>query len=317
MRSGGLVALITAVVAATFAACGGGDESTGSRPEVVAGFYPLAEAVQRVGGGRIAVENLTPAGAVPHDLELTPDQVDAIQDAALVVLMGRGFQPALEDSAGGRDGPTVEVLDELPIDARGRTVEDEHAEDEQAEEVDEHEGDALDPHVWLDPVLFAQMVDVVARELGALDPEHRDEYERNAAAFRRDIERVDADYREGLAECARRTIVTSHAAFGYLVDRYGLTQEAIAGIDPDAEPGAQRLAELADLVADEGITTIFTEDLVSPRVADALAREAGGVRTETLNPLEGLTPRERDRGDDWASVMERNLTKLRAALDCR
>lgn len=287
-----LAVAVALVVAA--GACGSDDGgSANGRVEVVAGFYPLAEAVQRVGGDRVAVENLTPAGAEPHDLELTPDQVDAIQDAALVVLMGDGFQPALEDAAARRDGPTLEVLDVL--DAGGKS----------------------DPHVWLDPVRYGEIVDAVAQALADLDPAHRSEYERNAAAFHAEITRVDEQYRAGLRDCARRTIVTAHDAFGHLAARYDLTQEAIAGIDPDAEPGAARLAELADLVADQGITTIFTEALVSTRVADALAREAGGVRTETLNPLEGLTRRERDRGDDWASVMERNLTKLRTALGCR
>jgi zinc transport system substrate-binding protein len=290
---------MTVTVAALAAACGSG--GTGSRTadgkaKVVAAFYPVAEAARRVGGDRVAVQDLTPAGAEPHDLELTPDQVDAIQDAAVVFDMGRGFQPAVEHAAGRRSGPTVELLATPPL----RRV----------------ASAASDPHVWLDPVLYRELVGEVRRALSRVDPRGREEYARNAAAFVAEIDAVHARYTAGLRDCRRRTIVTAHAAFGHLARRYGLRQEAIAGISPDAEPSAPRLAALADLVERTGVTTIFTEELVSPRVADALAREVGGLKTATLNPLEGLTPAEQARGDDWASVMRTNLTRLRAALGC-
>ena len=110
-------------------------------------------------------------------------------------------------------------------------------------------------------------------------------------------------------------MVTNHAAFGYLADEYGLTQEAIAGLAPDAEPSAQRLAELKDLVEQQGVTTIFTEDLVSPKVAQTLAEEAG-VRTAVLHTIEGLTDDEVAAGADYGSQMRDNLSTLRAALGC-
>jgi zinc transport system substrate-binding protein len=124
------------------------------------------------------------------------------------------------------------------------------------------------------------------------------------------------DFETGLATCERNLLVTAHEAFGWLARRYGLRQEGIAGIDPESEPSPKRLAELADLVEEEGVTTIFTEDLVSPKVARTLAREAGGIRTEVLSPLESLTEAQRERGDDYLDVMRDNLTKLRAALGC-
>ena len=166
-------------------------------------------------------------------------------------------------------------------------------------------------------VRYAQLVDVIRRELTRALPACRATFARGAASYTRRIEQVGRDYAAGLRRCDRRTIVTAHEAFGYLAKRYGLTQEGIAGIGPDTEPDARRIAELADLVRREHITTVFTEELVSPRVADALAREAGGVKTETLSPLEGLTDAQVARGDDWASVMRRNLQKLRVALGCR
>jgi zinc transport system substrate-binding protein len=123
-------------------------------------------------------------------------------------------------------------------------------------------------------------------------------------------------YRDGLAHCARRLIVTAHEAFGYLARRYGLRQEGVAGLSPDAEPDPERIAQLTDLARREGVTVVFTEELVSPRIADTLAREAG-VHTDVLNPLEGLTDRERRAGANYITVMDDNLRKLRTALDCK
>jgi zinc transport system substrate-binding protein len=293
-----LVTVLATLAILVSTACGkdapsGSNE--GGRPSAVAGFYPVAEAVSRVGGDLVDVTNLTPAGVEPHDLELRPSQADAIEGADVVFVLGHDFQPALEARADQRDGPTAVLLEELP-DGGGRL--------------------ARDPHVWLDPVRYAQLVDAVARDLGEVDAEHRRRYEANATRFRAEIEAVDGRYRAGLRDCDRRTLVTAHDAFGHLAARYDLTPQAIAGISPDDEPGAARIADLADLVRDQGVTTVFTEELVSPEIARTLAREAGGVRIDVLHPLEGLTPREARRGEDWTSVMDRNLDKLRRALGC-
>jgi zinc transport system substrate-binding protein len=298
----GIVALVTA-------GCSTGSTFESGKTGVVAAFYPVAAAAQLIGGRCVDVRNLTPAGAEPHDLELIPDEVDKIQDADVVFVMGHGFQPAVEKAADQRDGTTVKLLDRLGLDAQGKQVADEGHEDDA--------GRTLDPHVWLDPALYAKLVDAVKTELVKADPKCRATFERNAARYEAVIAQVGQDYASGLSDCKRRTIVTAHEAFGYLAQRYDLTQEGIAGIAPDEEPNAQRIAELSDLVHTRGVTTIFTEELVSKRVADALAREAGGVKTETLNPLEGLTDAEVARGDDWASVMRQNLRKLQAALGCR
>jgi zinc transport system substrate-binding protein len=265
----------------------GGAAAAASPTSVVASFYPIAWAAQQVGGDRVAVSNLTPAGAEPHDLELTPDQIDRVLDAAVVFELGHGFQPAVEQAAEQRDSPTVELL------ARG----------------------TKDPHVWLDPVRMATIVRSVQRELTKADPKGRASYARNAQRTLSELGALDTRYRDGLAHCDRSVIVTAHEAFGHLASRYGLRQEGVAGLSPDAEPDAQRIGQLSDLVKRDGITTVFTEELVSPRIADTLAREAG-VKTETLNPLEGLTDRELAKGDDYLSVMDQNLTKLRAALGC-
>ena len=170
--------------------------------------------------------------------------------------------------------------------------------------------------MWLDPDLYGEVVDAVTAALVKADPKCAATMERNATRYQAAIASVGDDYATGLASCRRDTIVTAHEAFGYLAKRYDLIEKGIAGISPDEEPNAQRIAELSDLVKRHGITTIFTEELVSPKVAAALAREAGGVKTATLNPLEGLTQDELARGDDWASVMRANLRKLEVALGC-
>jgi zinc transport system substrate-binding protein len=261
--------------------------AAGSHRSVVASFYPIAYAAQRVGGDRVRVTNLTPAGAEPHDLELTPDQVDGLLDADIVFELGRGFQPAVERAAEQRDKPTVELL------ARG----------------------TKDPHVWLDPVEMQRIVSVVKRGLTSADPKGRAVYARNAQRLVDQLGALDQRYADGLARCRRRVFVTAHEAFGYLARRFGLRQEGVAGASPDSEPDARRLGQLADLVKRTRATVVFTESLVDPRLAETLAREAG-VKTETLNPLEGLTDAELGHGADYLTVMDENLAKLRAALGC-
>jgi zinc transport system substrate-binding protein len=282
--------------AVALGACGNGGSSNDDEVSVVASFYPLAFLAEEVGGAGVDVANLTPTGAEPHDIELTPDQVDEILDADVALVMGEDFQPAIEEAVEDRDGPTVLVLDELPIDG---------------------EDPARDPHVWLDPVLMGEMTVAITDALIEADPDHADAYERRARALERRLDVLHAKFEDGLSDCDRDTIVTAHDAFGYLADRYALAQEPIAGISPDEEPSPERLAELSDLAEDLGVTTIFTESLVSPEIAETLAREAGGLETAVLNPLEGLTEEEIDADDDYISVMEANLEELRGALGCR
>ena len=268
---------------------------------VVASFYPLAEAAEQVGGDHVQVTNLTAPGVEPHDLELKPSQLETISTADVILYLGGGFQPAVEDAIGDAQGQAVDVSDGL----RTLPPPDEGSEPSLS----------ADPHVWLDPVLYAQVVRKVEAALAAASPQNASAFADNAASFGSTLGSLDAEYRTGLAHCARDVIVTSHAAFGYLAQQYGLRQEAISGLSPDAEPSPQRLADLKALVERDGVTTIFTEDLVSPKVAQTLADETGAT-TAVLNPLESLTPDQLSAGDDYLSVMRSNLATLRTALDC-
>ena len=297
-------ALAAVLVMAFAGACGSGggaDDRSGGRTHVVASFYPLFEAAQRVGGDRVQVRNLTPAGSEPHDLELSSRQVDQIEDAAVVLFLGQGFQPALEKAVDRAKGMKVDILDEL-----GNLL-PAPAGDDQLD---------VDPHVWLDPRLFKAIVSRVADALSTADPANRATYEANAAAYGRELDDLDAAFVQGLSACDRRVVVTSHAAFGYLTARYGLVQEAIAGLEPESEPSPQRLADLAAKVRADGTTTIFYETLVSPKVAQSLAREAR-VSTAVLDPIEGLSNADAKAGKGYVSAMQENLAAVRRALGCR
>jgi zinc transport system substrate-binding protein len=274
-----------AAAALAAAGCGGGSGSDGGGGgDIVAAFYPLAYAAARIAPGA-AVENLTPAGTEPHDLELGARDVEELRDARLVLYLGRGFQPAVEDAVDGRDN-AVDLL--AGEDLRGGA-------------------ESSDPHVWLDPRRFASLARRIAAALGT-----------PAAASRLvgDLESLDGAYRRGLASCRRRELVTSHAAFGYLADAYGLDQVALTGVSPEAEPGPRTLEELARKVEASGATTVFVEPLVSPDLAETVARETG-ARTAVLDPLEGLSDDQAEAGADYLTVMRANLAALRAALGCR
>ena len=294
-----VLAVVIAVATASVPAAG----AARSKVSVAAAFYPVAYAAQRVGGQRIEVTNLTPVGAEPHDLELNSDQLDELLDAKVAFVLGSGFQPAVEKAAGRRDGPTVELLPKL-VDARGKKV------------AEEGESGGLDPHVWLDPVLMSQLVAEVERGLAAADPKGRATYEKNAQALQDRLAALDARFRARLTGCARNLLVTSHEAFGYLAARYGLRQEGVAGISPDQEPDPARLGEIAQLAGERGVTTVFTEETVSPRIAQTLARDAGGLRTEVLSPLETLSTKERAAKADYFTLMDANLDKIANALGC-
>lgn len=287
MRMRIIIGLVAAAVVAivVVALAGGNNRSSSSRVrEVVVGFYPLAFAAHELGGSDVAVKNLTPPGAEPHDLEPTPRDVQNLQSADLVLLLGHGFQPSLERAANGASGHVADLLDAAGVDPHPR-----------------------DPHVWLDPLRYAAVVRAVARALG---------HPATARPLVRRLAALDSGYRAGLAHCAHRQIVTSHEAFGYLADRYGLEQTPITGISPEAEPTPRALRHVVDVVRATRATTVFTEPLVSPRLARTVASETG-ARTAVLDPIEGLTSREQDRGDDYFTVMRRNLATLERGLGCR
>jgi zinc transport system substrate-binding protein len=300
--------LATALLAlGVLAGCGTGADAgtTDGKPAIVTAFYPLQFLSQRIGGATVTVIDLTKPGAEPHDVELNPRQVGQISDASLVVYLD-GFQPAVDEAvaqeAKDRAFDAGSVVDLLPITG-------DHAE-EPGEEHEEATG-GKDPHVWLDPARYATVAGELGERLAEMEPAHAADYRARAAAVRAELTTLDNEFTTGLKTCARREIVTSHTAFNYLAQRYRLTEVGITGVSPEAEPAPQRLAEVAREAKATGTTTIFFETLVSPKVAETIAREVG-AKTAVLDPLEGVT----DPNADYFSVMRANLAALKSALGC-
>jgi zinc transport system substrate-binding protein len=283
--------LVGLALVAALTGCASSAPSTAdsSKLGVVATFYPLAWMAEQIGGDAVAVTNLTPPGVEPHDLELAPDQVERLANADLAIVLGRQFQPGPEKVASRRKGPTVTVLSRDEADT--------------------------DPHIWLDPVRFSDVRTEIVAALSALRPSEADGFRERSATLGQRLDALDDEYRAGLTTCTRRLIVSTHAAFGRLAKRYGLVQEGIAGLSPDAEPDPQRLADLADLVRSSGATTVFTEDMAPKEFAQTVAREVG-VSTQVLSPIEGLTADQLTRGGSYLTVMGDNLSALQLALGC-
>ncbi|SCF45320.1 metal ABC transporter substrate-binding protein [Micromonospora mirobrigensis] len=282
------------------------------RVDVVAAFYPLRFLAERIGGDAVRVTDLAKPGAEPHDLELNPRQVGQVAEAELVVYLS-SFQPSVDEAvaqnAGDRAFDVTGVQPLLDVAAGGHDHEGDAGHEGAAGHAEEEHG-GKDPHLWLDPTRLATVGDRLAERLGRVDPEHAADYTARAGSLRSELTKLDGEFTAGLATCQRREIVTSHTAFGYLTQRYRLEQVGLTGLSPEAEPSPQRLAEVVREARDHRASTIFFETLVSPKVAETVARTVG-ARTAVLDPIEG-PPAE----GDYLSAMRTNLQTLRTALDC-
>jgi zinc transport system substrate-binding protein len=296
-----LAALSACVLTAALTGCaaltGNDTGGAGNGVTVAAAFYPLEYVAARVAGTHAEVTDLTAPGGEPHDLELTIKETAEVAESDLVVYES-GFQPAVDDAveqnAQGDVLDASAVVDLVPFSDHG---------------VDSSEPD---PHFWQDPRRMSRLTGAVAERLTAIDPAHADAYAANAAALVRDLRQLDRQYAEGLGHCRRDTVVASHDAFGYL-DRYGLRIEPILGLSPDSEATPADLSRLQDLIRSEGITTVFSETLVSRKTAESLAADTG-LRTRVLDPIEGLSDATADQ--DYLSLMRSNLAALEEANGC-
>ncbi|MFJ7246539.1 metal ABC transporter substrate-binding protein [Kitasatospora sp. NPDC098652] len=301
-------ALAVAALAASMAltACGGSSsaQSADGKLNVVASFYPMEFLAQQIGKEHVSVTDLTAPGVEPHDLELTAKQVAGVQKADAILYL-KGLQPTVDQAVD-------QSTSKHKIDATAASPLVDHHLDEGAAEGDghKHEGPAGDPHIWLDPSRYAAIAKSVGDEFAKADPAHAADYRKNTDDLVTRLTALDQEFRTGLQDVKTKTFVTSHAAFGYLADHYGLTQVAINGVDPESEPTPARLAEVQKAAKDNGVTTIFFETLVSPKLADTVAKDLG-LRTAVLDPLEGVKDPSKD---DYLTVMKQNLANLRAAL---
>ncbi|GAA2477117.1 metal ABC transporter substrate-binding protein [Streptomyces gobitricini] len=311
----------------TLSACGGSSGSAASAPakedgklDVVASFYPMQFLAERIGGDRVSVTTLTKPGVEPHDLELKPKQIGELGEADYILYL-KGIQPAVDDAikqAGVKntvDAATLTELEEHGTATDGHAHEgEEPGHDEHGHE--EHGGEeaGADPHIWLDPLKYAEVAKGVGASLEKADPDNAAAYKKNTAELVRKLDALHAKFEQGLKNTSTKTFITTHSAFGYLAERYGLDQEGISGMDPESEPSPARVKELQDTARKDNVTTVFFETLASDKTAKTLARDTG-LKTDVLDPLEGIT--ERSKGADYIEVMEANLAALQKALGAK
>ena len=343
-----LAAACAAATALALSACSstassGDSSSKDGSLTVMASFYPLKYLAEKIGGEHVSVTSLTPDGAEPHDLELSPKMVDSLSSADAVIYLA-GFQSAVDEAIEQQAPKTVidvssaAELVEAGTDANHPSEDEEEASEEtQSGETEAHDHDheghdheghdhkghdhadhdhhhnmSADPHFWLDPVRMAKAATLVGDKLAEADSAHADTYKANAKALAEELTTLGDTLVAKTSTCKVKTFVTAHTAFGYLADRTGLTQVGISGLDPDSSPSPARLAEISQIAKEQGVTTIFTEALIDPKVAQTLADDLG-ITTAVLDPIESQT----DASKDYAATMNSNIDALTKALDCQ
>lgn len=308
--SGTAVAAATALGLGTLSACSSDSAAAANTDkfDVVASFYPMAFLAEQIGGDHVHVTSLTEPGQEPHDLEISAKQTAALQESDAVLYL-KNLQPSVDDAVAQSEIKTK-------IDAASLTTLEKHGNEVggHAAEHDDHENEelaGLDPHIWLDPVRYAQVAEGVGKAFEKADPDHAADYKTNTATLVKKLGDLNTQFKNGLANTKTKVFITTHAAFGYLAERYGLTEEAINGLDPESEPSAARVKELEKMAKADGVTTVFYETLVSDKTAKTIAGDAG-LKTDVLDPIEGIT--DQSRGQNYFSVQQANLKALQTAL---
>ncbi len=279
---------------------------------VSASFYPLKFLAEEVGGDKVTVTSVIPNGVEPHDFEPTPQDVIALRNAKVFLYNGNGLEAWAENLQSDLQNAGVTVV------AASQAVTALHTDViEEATSTTAHEPHSeFDPHIWLDPIRARQITELIRDTYVSVDPANADYYRTKSAELTARLNTLHTEYQNTLATCTSRDVVVAHDAFNYLAVRYNLNMHAIAGLSPEAEPSAKRVAELADYIKEQKISTVFFESLVSPRLSETLAKEVG-VKTDVLNPLEGLTADDLAAGKNYESIMRDNLSALSRALVCQ
>ncbi|MFJ2896053.1 metal ABC transporter substrate-binding protein [Streptomyces sp. NPDC087218] len=295
------------------------DRKNGDKLDVVASFYPMQFLAERIGGDHVSVTTLTKPGVEPHDLELSPRQIGGLTDADYILYL-KGIQPAVDDAiaqSGAKDA--IDAAKLTTLEKHGTEAGADDHDHEHGAEGDDHgheHGDEAggDPHIWLDPVKYAEVAEGVGKSLEKADPDHAAAYRKNTRTLVTELNGLNKAFEDGLRNTATKTFITTHSAFGYLAERYGLVQEGIAGVDPEAEPSPARIDEIHTIAKKDKATTVFFETLASDRTAKTLARDTG-LKTDVLDPLEGIT--DKSEGADYTEVMRANLAALQKALGAK
>ncbi|MCM1976985.1 metal ABC transporter substrate-binding protein [Streptomyces sp. G1] len=313
-----------ALAATALTACSGTAGAAGAKDgklDVMASFYPMQFLAEQIGKDHVKVDTLTKPGVEPHDLEITPKQTAQLGEADVVLYL-KTLQPAVDKAvaqSGVKNIVDAATLTKLEVHGTSGHGEEGHEHTDGDEHAAEHaEGDGHnhgeageDPHVWLDPVKYAEIAKGVGAALEKSDPGHAADYKKNTDELVAKLGALDTEFKDGLKNTASKTFITTHSAFGYLAERYGLDQEGISGVDPESEPSPARMKELQTLSKQDNVSTVFFETLASDKTAKTLAADTG-LKTDVLDPLEGIT--DKSQGADYFEVMRANLKNLQKAL---
>jgi zinc transport system substrate-binding protein len=267
---------------------------------------------KKIGGDKVDVVNMVPAGTEPHDWEPTASDVAGLEKADVFVYNGAGMEHWAKDvleSLGNKELIAVEAAKGVSLREGHHEHEDEH----EAEREDEHDSEAYDPHVWLSPLNAKVQLENIKEAFVQADPDNKDYYQANYAKYAARLDALDKEFKDAISALPKNEIVVSHEAFGYLCAAYGLEQIGIEGLAPDSEPDPARMTQIIEFAKAHDVKVIFFEELVNPKVAETIAK-ATGAETDVLNPLEGLTDKQLAAGDDYFSVMRHNLEALKKAL---
>lgn len=274
----------------------------------VTSFYPLFDLTSKIGGERVKVINLTPYGVDPHEFEPSLRDISNTERANIFLYNGAGLDPWAEKKEKELEEKGVVVLNMSSCFDLLEEDDDDHDEDENHR----HEED---PHIWLDPLMMKEMVNIILNSLIEIDPHGEEYYRKNAKEAIFLFEELDQEYQDGLGNCRLNSVVISHASIGYLAERYNFEMIAISGISPIEEPSAKKMAEITDMVKERKINHIFFETTIPSNLAEIIAKETG-AEVLVFNPVASLTKKEIEEEKDYFSVMRDNLTKLKTALDC-
>jgi zinc transport system substrate-binding protein len=303
MKRGSQIAAITMLVA-LISACGGPGSlfgvkknTTGDAITVAASFYPIAEIVSRVGGVKVSVVNLTPAGTDAHEVELTAKQLQELQDAKITFYLGENYQPSVQKAISSLKGSSVDLLTVVPTSGFScDTCE-------------------INPHVWLDPANMILMTRQVEKSLSASRPELATYFSEQASAFVAELTTLGNSIDAAFTQCESTTLVTAHDAFHYLAQRAHLGVYSVAHITPDAQLSAQELEKLIATLQSKKVFTVFSEELIDSPLVVTVAQKLGAT-TDTLNPLEGLTNADIKAGKNYITVQGDNIARIAKGLKC-
>lgn len=277
---------------------------------VYASFYTMYDFASKIGGDKIEIANMVPAGTEPHDWEPTATDITNLERADVFIYNGAGMEHWAQDilkSIQNKELIAVEASKGISL------MEGRHEHQDEEEHADEEDEVAYDPHVWLNPANAKKEMENIKNAFVQADPDNESYYEANFDKYSTELDILDIEFKDTLAILTNKDIIVAHQAFGYLCTAYGLNQVPIEGLSADSEPDPARMVEIIKFAKEQNIKVIFFEELVSPKVAETIAK-AIDAKTDVLNPIEGLSDEQQRTGDDYFSVMRQNLQSLKAAL---